>query len=303
MRRLSPPNAFAHPRKWWRFREGLDVTASGPFAFIMALSALHDWFWERVQPCPNTGCWWWAGSKGNTGYTRAQTLILKSTGLNLNYVHRYVHHVCHGPVPDGLHIDHMCDNKGCVNPEHIVSTTCMANVLRSAGPAALNARKRYCPHGHAYAGDNVAIKKSSGARRCRECSRKRFRAWYNRNVKKAAASCLFALATTCHGQDLRLPADSLRHWATVKATTEDLLHDRTVLYAVKRSEAATLRTALATCDSTKAALGTIASNDSSLNAECRAQYVELDKRTVAKSALPWWCLASLLVGLWLGSQK
>lgn len=82
-----------------------------------------------------------------------------------------------------------------------------------------------------------------------------------------------------HGQPIPLPPDTLRHWATVKATTEDLLHDRTVLYAVKRSEAYALRTALATCDSTKAALGTIASNDSSLNAECRRQYVDLSKKT------------------------
>ena len=80
------------------------------------------------------------------------------------------------------------------------------------------------------------------------------------------------------GQPIPLPPDSLRHWATVKATTEDLLHDRTVLYAVKRSEAATLRAALATCDSTKAALGTIAANNSALNEECRAQYKDLDRR-------------------------
>lgn len=89
----------------------------------------------------------------------------------------------------------------------------------------------------------------------------------------------------------------------MKATTEDLLHDRTVLYAVKRSEAATLRTALATCDSTKAALGTIASNDSSLNAECREQYNELDRRTVAKSALPWYGLAVLILGYLLGTGR
>lgn len=88
----------------------------------------------------------------------------------------------------------------------------------------------------------------------------------------------------------------------MKATTEDLLHDRTVLYAVKRSEAYTLRTALATCDSTKSDALTIAANEEERRLRVEDQYRELDRRTVKKSALPWYVIGGLILGYLLGTH-
>lgn len=65
----------------------------------------------------------------------------------------------------------------------------------------------------------------------------------------------------------------------MKATTEDLLHDRTVLYAVKRSEAYALRTALATCDSTKHDALIVAANEEEHRMNVERQYIELSKKT------------------------
>ena len=81
------------------------------------------------------------------------------------------------------------------------------------------------------------------------------------------------------------------------------MHDRTVLYAVKRSEAYALRTALATCDSTKHDALIVAANEEEHRMNVERQYIELDKRTVPKSALPWWVLAGAVIGYLLGSGK
>jgi len=41
----------------------------------------------------------------------------------------YERHV--GPIPEGLHIDHLCRQKRCVNPAHLEAVTCKENVRRA----------------------------------------------------------------------------------------------------------------------------------------------------------------------------
>ena len=93
-----------------------------------------------------------------------------------------------------------------------------------------------------------------------------------------------------------MPRDTLRHWAAIKGTTEDILRDRTVWYIISRSEADTLRTALAACDSTKRdALG-VAANEEERRIVLEGHYRDLDRRTVKKSALPWYVFAGVVLG-------
>ena len=40
----------------------------------------------------------------------------------------YERHV--GPVPEGLELDHLCRNPGCVNPEHLEPVTHAENIRR-----------------------------------------------------------------------------------------------------------------------------------------------------------------------------
>lgn len=81
-----------------------------------------------------------------------------------------------GPVPDGLVIDHLCRNRGCVNPDHLEAVTQQVNAIRGIGPAARNAKAVECIDGHALSGANLYVTKD-GRRQCRECRAKASRNW------------------------------------------------------------------------------------------------------------------------------
>lgn len=79
-----------------------------------------------VQP---DGCWLWTAST-TTGYGR----------IRINYVeykaHRVVYHLLRDPsLPmrpsrPSDHVDHLCRERSCVNPDHLEPGTCRTNVSR-----------------------------------------------------------------------------------------------------------------------------------------------------------------------------
>jgi len=74
---------------------------------------------------PDTGCWEWQGSK-SAGYGT----------MRVNYkpmrAHRYFYEKHKGPIPKGLHVDHLCWNPGCVNPDHLEAVSPGENTRRSS---------------------------------------------------------------------------------------------------------------------------------------------------------------------------
>lgn len=62
-----------------------------------------------------TGCWLWTGAKATTGYGRVGVPMSRKTAQ----AHRVYYERAHGPVDRKLDLDHLCRNRGCVNPKHL----------------------------------------------------------------------------------------------------------------------------------------------------------------------------------------
>lgn len=134
-------------------------------------SNLSDRFWAKVEKTEE--CWEWKAGKSKPGYGR----------FGVNGKNRLAHRVSYmltvGEIPEGKVLDHLCKNKGCVNPAHLEPVDFVENVRRgtawnpekvaimqAAGVAEKKART-HCPAGHPYLGDNLYMYR--GFRACMIC--------------------------------------------------------------------------------------------------------------------------------------
>lgn len=120
-------------------------------------------------------CWLWTSTIDKSGYARISTGSMYDGTRTIAYAHRWAYEHFVGPIPTGLHIDHLCRVRHCVNPEHLEPVTCRENLRRGYW----GALKTHCPVGHPYSGNNLVLKRD-GSRRCRECHRLQENARYHR---------------------------------------------------------------------------------------------------------------------------
>lgn len=107
-------------------------------------------------------CWFWLGCKGIDGYGK----FSHKPGISL--AHRYSYELYKGPIPAGLHIDHLCRVRHCVNPDHLEAVTQQEN-MRRGNVGLFQKSKTHCRKGHPYSGDNLLVYR--GGRHCRACKR------------------------------------------------------------------------------------------------------------------------------------
>lgn len=138
---------------------------------------LPERFWNKVQPCPMSGCWLFVGATTGVGYGSIKI------GDRIRNAHRVAYEVLVGTVADGLQIDHRCRTRCCVNPAHLEAVTNRENSIRGAAPSVVLFRENVCAAGHDMG--QTAVPKPGGGRQCRVCHCARRR---ERNANRSVTS-------------------------------------------------------------------------------------------------------------------
>lgn len=134
-------------------------------------------------------CQLWQGAISDEGYPRHQG----------EYVHRRVWESLHGPIPDGMQVDHACHNatgchrgsgcphRRCINPAHLQLVTVRVNNLLKLAPVGWETRiLTHCRRDHPREAWNIYTGRD-GKRRCMACRREDQRALQARRRRERLA--------------------------------------------------------------------------------------------------------------------
>jgi len=118
-------------------------------------------YWITLKP-EHGGCWIWNGALDRDGYGR--------TVYGFKQAHRVMYEEQVGPIPEGMEIDHLCNVRSCVNPEHLEAVTRGENERRK------NERRREpgkCINGHELAETQRWRKNNPQRWWCTSCEQER----------------------------------------------------------------------------------------------------------------------------------
>lgn len=106
-------------------RRGSRLTLAQRFCFKVRL------------PADPAGCWEWVGGKSRDGHGFLARRA--GEGRTITGAHRVSYELFVGPIAKGLHVDHLCRNPGCVNPDHLEAVTQSENIRRGYAAKRANA--------------------------------------------------------------------------------------------------------------------------------------------------------------------
>lgn len=162
-------------RNWGDVRPDLPIRGR-------ASRPLKERFMEKVD-LSDDGCWLWTAAVTRTEAPYGVFWLDRKQVP----AHRVSYEIHVGPIPEGLHLDHLCRNPRCVNPDHLEPVTNAENILRGIGPPAVNAVKTHCDHGHQFTPENTYEYTRNGRTRrsCRACRRENQRRYLERRRSRS----------------------------------------------------------------------------------------------------------------------
>jgi hypothetical protein len=118
-----------------------------------------------------TQCWEWTGAKDKAGYA---LFNVTHDGKPVARAHRFSFLLANGYLPEaGRDIDHKCNVRHCVNPDHLQDVTHAENMENRSQ------NQTRCARGHEFDEQNTAVN-SRGDRVCKKCQYLRVKEWRKR---------------------------------------------------------------------------------------------------------------------------
>ena len=131
-------------------------------------------FWDKVEKTET--CWLWTGWTDHKGYGVIAAGDCHSNGSTVQ-AHIVSWEAENGPVPEGLMLDHLCEEHPCVRPSHLEPVTNSVNLMRAYS---VWCKKKL----HRMDDPSNVHETETHGRVCKKCSAARGRAYYWRQKAK-----------------------------------------------------------------------------------------------------------------------
>lgn len=129
---------------------------------------LAERLWAKVE-WSEDGCWVWQGAVTSAGYGSIKV------GGCMRGAHVVAYELSGEVIPEGMQLDHLCENKRCVRPSHLEVVTQQENIQRYYDRNV----PEFCVKGHRYCAFPVGA-----VRYCHKCKTISGKARYRRRMKE-----------------------------------------------------------------------------------------------------------------------